>query len=186
MLDFIRKLLIKLIWYNNVSLIKTRCRASRRGEVFLPVGVRLPKPYENVHLCLEFAIYQTHVIIPFLIIYLSFVPQTFSLCCPEPHFIKTGNATLIFRIGIIPFLVIYHSYVAQTFSLCPIPPHFVKFGNATSFFRIGIIPFLVIYHSYVAQTFSLCPIPPHFVKFGNATSFFRIGIICIFYEFSIG
>ena len=32
-------------------------------------------------------------LIPFLIIYLSFVPQTFSLCCPEPHFIKTGNAT---------------------------------------------------------------------------------------------
>ncbi len=45
----------------NVSLIKTRCRASRRGEVFSPVGVRLPNPYENVHLCLEFAIYQTHV-----------------------------------------------------------------------------------------------------------------------------
>ena len=61
--DFIRKLRIKLIWYNNVSLIKTRCRASRRGEVFSPVGVRLPNPYENVHLCLEFAIYQTHVII---------------------------------------------------------------------------------------------------------------------------
>ena len=46
-----------------MSLIKTRCRASRRGEVFSPVGVRLPNPYENVHLCLEFAIYQTHVII---------------------------------------------------------------------------------------------------------------------------
>ena len=46
---------------SNVSLIKTRCRASRRGEVFSPVGVRLPNPYENVHLCLEFAIYQTHV-----------------------------------------------------------------------------------------------------------------------------
>ncbi len=45
----------------NVSLIKTRCRASRRGEGFSPVGVRLPNPYENVHLCLEFAIYQTHV-----------------------------------------------------------------------------------------------------------------------------
>ena len=41
------------------------------------------------------------VVIPFLIIiYLSFVAQTFSLCCPEPHFIKTGNATCIFRIGI--------------------------------------------------------------------------------------
>ncbi len=50
--------------YINVSLIKTRCRASRRGEVFSPVGVRLPNPYENVHLCLEFAIYQTHVILP--------------------------------------------------------------------------------------------------------------------------
>ncbi len=49
--------------YYNVSLIKTRCRASRRGEGFSPVGVRLPNPYENVHLCLEFAIYQTHVII---------------------------------------------------------------------------------------------------------------------------
>ena len=49
--------------YLNVSLIKTRCRASRRGEVFSPVGVRLPNPYENVHLCLEFAIYQTHVIL---------------------------------------------------------------------------------------------------------------------------
>ena len=35
--------------------------AFRRGEVFSPVGVRLPNPYENVHLCLEFAIYQTHV-----------------------------------------------------------------------------------------------------------------------------
>ena len=32
--------------YYNVSLIKTRCRASRRGEVFSPVGVRLPNPYE--------------------------------------------------------------------------------------------------------------------------------------------
>ena len=32
-------------------------------------------------------------VIPFLIIYLSFVAQTVSLCCPEPHFIKTGNAT---------------------------------------------------------------------------------------------
>ncbi len=53
------------VMYNNVSLIKTRCQASRMGEVFSPVvvGVRLPKPYENVHLCLEFAIYQTHVII---------------------------------------------------------------------------------------------------------------------------
>ena len=40
-------------------------------------------------------------VIPFLIIYLSFVAQTVSLCCPEPHFIKTGNATLIFRNGII-------------------------------------------------------------------------------------
>ena len=44
-----------------MSLIKTRCRASRRSEVFSPVGVRLPNPYENVRLCLEFAIYQTHV-----------------------------------------------------------------------------------------------------------------------------
>ena len=52
----------KLTPIDNVSLIKTRCRASRRGEVFSPVGVRLPNPYENVHLCLEFAIYQTHVI----------------------------------------------------------------------------------------------------------------------------
>ncbi len=59
--DFIRRRRIKLIWYNNVSLIKTRCRASRRGEGFSPVAVRLPNPYENVHLCLEFAIYQTHV-----------------------------------------------------------------------------------------------------------------------------
>ena len=49
--------------YSNVSLIKTRCRASRRGEGFSPVGVRLPNPYENVRLCLEFAIYQTHVIV---------------------------------------------------------------------------------------------------------------------------
>ena len=51
-----------------MSLIKTRCRASRRGEVFSPVvvvGVRLPNPYENVHLCLEFAIYQTHVILDY-------------------------------------------------------------------------------------------------------------------------
>ncbi len=54
---------IGLIGYYNVSLIKQRCRASRRGEVFSPVGVRLPNPYENVRLCLEFAIYQTHVII---------------------------------------------------------------------------------------------------------------------------
>ena len=43
---------------------------------------------------------KTCQIIPFLIIYLSFVAQTVSLCCPEPHFIKTGNATLIFRNGI--------------------------------------------------------------------------------------
>ena len=52
--------------YANVSLIKTRCRASCRGEVFSPVGVRLPNPYENVHLCLEFAIYQTHVMLYWL------------------------------------------------------------------------------------------------------------------------
>ena len=44
-----------------MSLIKTRCRASRRSKGFSPVGVRLPNPYENVRLCLEFAIYQTHV-----------------------------------------------------------------------------------------------------------------------------
>ena len=32
-------------------------------KVFSPVGVRLPNPYENVRLCLEFAIYQTHVVL---------------------------------------------------------------------------------------------------------------------------
>ena len=37
----------------------------------------------------SYFLYRAHVII----IYLSFVAQTFSLCCPEPHFIKTGNAT---------------------------------------------------------------------------------------------
>ena len=57
-----RKRTKRVLLLINVSLIKTRCRASRRGEVFSPVGVRLPNPYENVHLCLEFAIYQTHVI----------------------------------------------------------------------------------------------------------------------------
>ncbi len=46
----------------NVSLIKTRLRASRRGEVFSPVGVRQPNPYENVRIFLGFAISQTHVI----------------------------------------------------------------------------------------------------------------------------
>ena len=38
---------------DNVSLIKTRCRASRRGEVFSPVGVRLPKP-----LCVNLVVFQ--------------------------------------------------------------------------------------------------------------------------------
>ena len=45
----------------NVSLVKTRLRASRRGEVPSPVGVRQPNPYENVRIFLECAIYQTHV-----------------------------------------------------------------------------------------------------------------------------
>ncbi len=44
-----------------MSLVKTRLRAARRGEIPSTVGVRQPNPYENVHLCLEFAIYQTHV-----------------------------------------------------------------------------------------------------------------------------
>ncbi len=45
----------------NVSLVKTRLRAARRGELPSPVGVRQPNPYENVRIFLEFAIYQTHV-----------------------------------------------------------------------------------------------------------------------------
>ena len=49
--------------YYNVSLVKTRLRAFRRGEIPSPVGVRQPNPYENVRIFLEFAIYQTHVII---------------------------------------------------------------------------------------------------------------------------
>ena len=49
--------------YYNVSLVKTRLRASRRGELPSPVGVRQPNPYENVRIFLECAIYQTHVII---------------------------------------------------------------------------------------------------------------------------
>ncbi len=44
-----------------MSLVKTRLRASRSGEVLSPVGVRQPNPYENVRIFLEFAIYQTHV-----------------------------------------------------------------------------------------------------------------------------
>ena len=44
-----------------MSLVKTRLRASRRGEIPSPVGVRQPNPYENVRIFLEFAIYQTHV-----------------------------------------------------------------------------------------------------------------------------
>ncbi len=62
---YIKRLLIPLIWYYNVSLVKTRLRAFRRGEVPSPVGVRQPNPYENVRIFLEFAIYQTHVIIDF-------------------------------------------------------------------------------------------------------------------------
>ena len=46
-----------------MSLVKTRLRASRRGEVPSPVGIRQPNPYENVRIFLEFAIYQTHIII---------------------------------------------------------------------------------------------------------------------------
>ena len=45
----------------NVSLVKTRLRASRRGEIPSTVEVRQPNPYENVRIFLEFAIYQTHV-----------------------------------------------------------------------------------------------------------------------------
>ena len=45
----------------NVSLVKTRLRASRRGELPSTVGVRKPNPYENVRIFLECAIYQTHV-----------------------------------------------------------------------------------------------------------------------------
>ena len=47
---------------DNVSLVKTRLRASRRGEVPSPVGFRQPNPYENVRIFLECAIYQTHVV----------------------------------------------------------------------------------------------------------------------------
>ena len=47
----------------NVSLVKTRLRASRRDEVPSPVGIRQPNPYENVRIFSEFAIYQTHVMI---------------------------------------------------------------------------------------------------------------------------
>ena len=39
---YIKRLLIPLIWYYNVSLVKTRLRASRRGEVPSLVGVRQP------------------------------------------------------------------------------------------------------------------------------------------------
>ena len=44
-----------------MSLVKTRLRAFRRGEIPSPVGVRQPNPYENVRIFLECAIYQTHV-----------------------------------------------------------------------------------------------------------------------------
>ncbi len=46
-----------------MSLVKTRLRAARRGEVPSTVGVRQPNPYENVRIFLEFAIYQTHVFV---------------------------------------------------------------------------------------------------------------------------
>ena len=62
---YIKRLLIPLIWYYNVSLVKTRLRASRRGELPSPAGFRQPNPYENVRIFLECAIYQTHVIIDF-------------------------------------------------------------------------------------------------------------------------
>ena len=52
-----------IFYYNNVSLVKTRLRDSRRGEIPSTVGVRQPNPYENVRIFLECAIYQTHVII---------------------------------------------------------------------------------------------------------------------------
>ena len=56
-------LLMKLInsFSANVSLVKTRLRDSRRGEIPSTVGVRQPNPYENVRIFLECAIYQTHV-----------------------------------------------------------------------------------------------------------------------------
>lgn len=38
-----------MIVVDNVSLIKTNLRTSRRGEVASPVGVRRPNPYENLH-----------------------------------------------------------------------------------------------------------------------------------------
>ena len=94
-------------------------------------------PSSEVQILINGSLFFRIGIIPFLVIYHSYVAQTVSLCPIPPHFVKFGNATSFFRIGIIPFLIIYLSFVAQTVSLCPIPPHFVKFGNATSFFRIG-------------------------------------------------
>ena len=64
--------------YNNVSLVKTRLRASRRGEVSSFVGFRQPNPYENVRIFLECAIYQTHVIIGEL-------PSTVGIRQPNPY-----------------------------------------------------------------------------------------------------
>ena len=40
------------------------------------------------------------IVIPFLVIYHSYVAQTVSLCPIPPHFVKFGNATSFFRIGI--------------------------------------------------------------------------------------
>ena len=42
------------IYFTNVSLVKTRLRASRRGEVSSSVGFRQPNPYENVRIFVGF------------------------------------------------------------------------------------------------------------------------------------
>ena len=43
----------------------------------------------------------SRLVIPFLVIYHSYVAQTVSLCPIPPHFVKFGNVTSFFRIGII-------------------------------------------------------------------------------------
>ena len=44
-------------------------------------------------------------VIPFLVTYHSYVAQTVSLCPIPPHFVKFGNVTSFFRIGIIPIII---------------------------------------------------------------------------------
>ena len=56
-------------------------------------------------------------LIPFLVIYHSYVAQTVSLCPIPPHFVKFGNATSFFRIGITQQDILYSALLISDFGI---------------------------------------------------------------------